>query len=160
MLTWVMYDIVKDKIRNKVSKCCEQAGIYRVQYSVFLGELSRTKCKGLSCQIEDLINPEIDRVYIFSRHKFSPEYIEPVHQGVLLSTVGKKFLAPLLLEHFDEIIRYRNKNRKRIDMLQTDAHAFANYLIDKRENYLETSINRKLQNFLNSNFEDNGDEEC
>jgi len=65
MLTWVMYDIVKDKIRNKVSKCCEQAGIYRVQYSVFLGEMSRTKCKELTCKIEDLINPEIDRVYIF-----------------------------------------------------------------------------------------------
>ncbi|HQJ17743.1 MAG TPA: CRISPR-associated endonuclease Cas1 [Candidatus Cloacimonas acidaminovorans] len=98
--------------------------------------------------------------YIFSRHKFSPDFIEPVHQGVLLSTAGKKFLAPLLLEHFDEIIRYRNKNRKRLDMIQTDAHAFANFLIDKRENYLETSINRKLQNFLNSNFADNGEEEC
>jgi hypothetical protein len=45
-------------------------------------------------------------------------------------------------------------------MIQTDAHAFANFLIDKRENYLETSINRKLQNFLNSNFADNGEEEC
>jgi len=86
--------------------------------------------------------------YIFSRHKFSPELIEPVHKGVVLSTVGKKFLAPLLLEHFDEIIRYHNKNRKRIDMIQTDAHAFANFLIDKRDSYLESSQVSKLKNFL------------
>jgi len=65
MLTWIMYDIVKDKTRNQVAKCCEKAGIYRVQYSVFLGELNRTKCKELSCQISELINPDVDRVYIF-----------------------------------------------------------------------------------------------
>ena len=65
MLTRVMYDIVKDKTRNKVAKCCEKAGIYRVQYSVFLGDMNKTKCKELSCQINELINPEVDRVYIF-----------------------------------------------------------------------------------------------
>lgn len=86
--------------------------------------------------------------YIFSRHKYNPEYIEPVHQGVALSTAGKKFLAPLLLEHFDEIIRYHNKNRKRLEMIQTDAHAFANCIIKKRGDYLESSVAQKLQNFL------------
>lgn len=96
--------------------------------------------------------------YIFSRHKFSPEFIEPVHKGVSLSSEGKKFLAPELIENFDTIIRYRNKNRKKIDMIQTDAHAFANFLIQKRDYYLEKSINKKLNNFLNSCFEDNGEE--
>lgn len=65
MLTWVMYDIVKDKARTKVAKACEKSGIYRVQYSVFLGELNKTKRKELRTQIEDLIDPAIDRVYIF-----------------------------------------------------------------------------------------------
>ena len=65
MLTWVMYDIAKDKARTKVSKCCERAGIYRVQYSVFLGEMNKTKRKELKAQIEELIDPDIDRVYIF-----------------------------------------------------------------------------------------------
>lgn len=88
--------------------------------------------------------------YIFSRHKFQDEYIEPVHKGVVLSTAGKKFLAPQLLEHFDEIIRYHNKNRKRIDMIQTDAHAFANFLINKRDSYLESSQQAKLKNFLDN----------
>ena len=75
-----------------------------------------------------------------------------------LTAEGKKFLAPVLLENFDTIIRYRNKNRKKIDMIQTDAHAFANFLINKRDNYLESSISRKLNNFLNRNFEDMGEE--
>ena len=39
--------------------------------------------------------------YIFSRHKFSPDFLETVHQGVVLSTEGKKFFGPLLLEYLD-----------------------------------------------------------
>jgi len=96
--------------------------------------------------------------YIFSRHKFSEEFIEPVHKGIVLSTPGKKFLAPVLLEHFDAIIRYHNKNRKRIEMIQTDAHAFANYIIDKRKDYLESSQQVKLKNFLDSRFDDIGED--
>jgi len=60
-----MYDIVKDKTRTKVSKYCEKAGIYRVQYSVWLGDINKTKRKELRCQIEDIIDPLIDKVYIF-----------------------------------------------------------------------------------------------
>lgn len=65
MLTWVMYDISKTKIRNKVVKACEKIGIYRVQYSVWLGEINKTKRKELSCQIDELIEKDTDRVYIF-----------------------------------------------------------------------------------------------
>lgn len=65
MLTWVLYDIQKDKARNKVAKLCLKAGIYRVQLSVFLGEMNKTRRKELRCQIEDLIDPGTDRVYMF-----------------------------------------------------------------------------------------------
>lgn len=65
MLTWVMYDVVRDRVRNKVMKTCEKSGIYRVQYSVWLGNLNKTQCRELRTRIEDLINPEEDRVYIF-----------------------------------------------------------------------------------------------
>ncbi|MCB5257479.1 MAG: CRISPR-associated endonuclease Cas1 [Candidatus Cloacimonetes bacterium] len=87
--------------------------------------------------------------YIFSRQKCKPEYLEPVFDGLRLSTEGKKFFALYFLEYLDTIIRYRNKNRKRIDMIQTDAHAFANYAIGKKDEYLESSIFRKLKNFIN-----------
>lgn len=65
MLTWVMYDICEDKVRNKIVKICEKAGIYRVQYSVWLGELNKTKRREIQTQIEDLINHDVDKVYIF-----------------------------------------------------------------------------------------------
>lgn len=86
--------------------------------------------------------------YLFSRHKFQDQFLENVHSGVVLSTEGKKFFAPTLLEYFDTIIRYHNKNRKQIEMIQTDAHAFANYLINKRRDYLDSGIAKKLQNFI------------
>lgn len=60
-----MYDIVQNKIRNKIVKYCEKSGIYRVQYSVWLGEMNKTQRKELRTQIEDLINHDQDRVYIF-----------------------------------------------------------------------------------------------
>lgn len=65
MLTWVMYDIKKDRTRNKVSKLCEEAGIYRVQKSVFLGDLNNAELKEIHQKIIELINPKKDSVYIF-----------------------------------------------------------------------------------------------
>ncbi len=65
MLTWVMYDIIKNRTRSKIAKACEKAGIYRVQYSVFLGELNNAQRRELQTIIEDLINVDEDSVYIF-----------------------------------------------------------------------------------------------
>ncbi len=65
MLTWVMYDIGENKARNKIVKICEQAGIYRVQYSVWLGEMNKSKRREVQTQIEDLIDHDVDKVYIF-----------------------------------------------------------------------------------------------
>jgi len=60
-----MYDIQNDKTRNKVAKACEEIGIYRVQKSVFLGELSKSQVREIATFIEDIINADKDSVYIF-----------------------------------------------------------------------------------------------
>lgn len=65
MLTWVLYDIVNDKPRTKVAKECQRAGIMRVQYSVFLGDLNSNEIDELALKIKTLIDEESDRVYIF-----------------------------------------------------------------------------------------------
>lgn len=65
MLVWVLYDIVKDRPRNKVAKICLRAGIQRVQYSVFLGELNPNEIDELGLKIKELMNPNTDKVYIF-----------------------------------------------------------------------------------------------
>jgi len=69
MIAWVMYDIEIDKSRTKVAKLCKQAGLYRVQFSVFLGAIDANQKDTLQLQIEQLINEETDSVYIFPMSK-------------------------------------------------------------------------------------------
>lgn len=65
MIIWVLYDIMEDRARSIVAKTCKKAGLYRVQYSCFLGSLNRDQKDVLELQIEDAINEETDKVYIF-----------------------------------------------------------------------------------------------
>ncbi|HEY5536607.1 MAG TPA: CRISPR-associated endonuclease Cas2 [Ignavibacteria bacterium] len=69
MIVWVMYDIKKDRPRTKIAKFCKQAGLYRVQYSVFLGTLENNEKDSLRLMIEELINKDTDSVYIFPMNK-------------------------------------------------------------------------------------------
>ncbi len=69
MIAWVMYDIEIDKSRTKVAKLCKQAGLYRVQFSVFLGTIDANQKDTLQLQIEQMINEETDSVYIFPMSK-------------------------------------------------------------------------------------------
>ncbi len=69
MICWVIYDIESDKARRQVAKYCKQAGLYRVQLSVFLGTLETTRKDTLYLQIQELIDPERDKVYLFPMTK-------------------------------------------------------------------------------------------
>jgi CRISPR-associated protein Cas2 len=69
MMLWVLYDIEQDKARNRVAKYCKQAGLYRVQYSVFLGRLSADQRDTLELKIEAEINADADKVYLFPMSK-------------------------------------------------------------------------------------------
>ncbi len=69
MIAWVMYDIKKDKSRTKIAKLCKLSGMYRVQYSVFLGTLNENEKDSLQLQIEELIDETTDSVYIFPMSK-------------------------------------------------------------------------------------------
>ena len=69
MIVWVLYDIKKDKPRTKTAKLCKLAGLYRVQYSVFLGNLETNEKDTLQLQIEELIDEETDSVYLFPMSK-------------------------------------------------------------------------------------------
>ncbi len=65
MIVWVLYDIENDKNRTKISKLCKQMGLYRVQFSCFLGTLTANEKDSLTLQLEELIDPEVDKIYIF-----------------------------------------------------------------------------------------------
>ncbi|MBV6440414.1 MAG: CRISPR-associated endoribonuclease Cas2 [Saprospiraceae bacterium] len=65
MIIWVLYDIQNDRARDRVAKICKRAGLYRVQYSCFLGTLDEHELDTLELQVEPEINPDEDKVYIF-----------------------------------------------------------------------------------------------
>ena len=65
MLVWVVYDIEENRPRTKVAKACLNAGIYRVQKSVFLGDLNQNRIDELTLEIQELVNEEKDSVYVF-----------------------------------------------------------------------------------------------
>jgi len=69
MIVWVLYDIEDNKARTKIAKACKQAGLYRVQYSVFLGTLTPHEKDSLTLQVEELMDEEKDKVYIFPMSK-------------------------------------------------------------------------------------------
>ena len=69
MICWVMYDIQEDKARTKIAKACQQSGLYRVQYSVFLGSIEADRKDTLQLRIEELMDEEVDSVYIFPMSK-------------------------------------------------------------------------------------------
>ncbi len=69
MLAWVIYDIGSNKIRGKVAKQCKNAGLYRVQKSVFLGDVEDNTLDELKIWIEDMVNLDNDSVYVFPMSK-------------------------------------------------------------------------------------------
>lgn len=87
MITWVMYDIQNDRARTKVAKYCKQGGLYRVQYSIFLGTMTPNDKDALSLQIEAEINVDVDKVYIFPMSK------NELQQTVLLGQAFDKKLV-------------------------------------------------------------------
>ncbi|PKP54649.1 MAG: CRISPR-associated endonuclease Cas2 [Candidatus Altiarchaeales archaeon HGW-Altiarchaeales-3] len=65
MLVWVIYDIIKNKTRSRISIYCKGYGLYRVQKSVFLGSLNKNEIDELSLKCDEIINKKEDSVYIF-----------------------------------------------------------------------------------------------
>ncbi|MEZ4826492.1 MAG: CRISPR-associated endonuclease Cas2 [Bacteroidia bacterium] len=86
MILWVMYDIEKDKSRSRVAKYCKQAGLYRVQYSVFLGNIEPNRKDELELKIGAEIEETTDRVYMFPMNK------SELQQTVLLGQAFDKNL--------------------------------------------------------------------
>lgn len=65
MLTWVVYDITENKIRTRIAKLCKGYGLYRVQKSVFLGDLNNNQLDSLALESEHIIDTDIDSTYVF-----------------------------------------------------------------------------------------------
>lgn len=64
MLTWVVYDISSNRARTRVARRCLDAGLYRVQRSVFLGDLPADRADAVLAFSLSVIG-ETDSVYLF-----------------------------------------------------------------------------------------------
>lgn len=69
MFIWVIYDVKKNKTRNRVIKQCIKVGLYRVQKSVFFGKLEVSDLKALKLMFKYIIDQEVDSIYIFPMNK-------------------------------------------------------------------------------------------
>ena len=94
MLTWVIYDIAKDKTRTKVAKRCLDYGLYRVQKSVFLGDLAPNRVAEILLMSRELLNVETDAVYVFPMCREDFGKVQIVGQGF-----DGKFVAGEVLTH-------------------------------------------------------------
>jgi len=65
MLTWFIYDITDDKVRRKIIKIAEKKGLYRVQKSVFLGNIEKNVLDEMVIQSKEILNEKEDSLYVF-----------------------------------------------------------------------------------------------
>jgi CRISPR-associated protein Cas2 len=96
MLTWVVYDISKDRTRTKIAKRCLDFGLYRVQKSVFLGDIAVNRIEEIILFSRELMNPETDSVYVFPMRREDFDKVRIVGQGFERKLVADEILTKLL----------------------------------------------------------------
>lgn len=62
--TYVIYDIEDDRIRYRISEICKDYGLDRIQYSAFLGLLSRNKREELFLKLSETIEENIGKIIV------------------------------------------------------------------------------------------------
>lgn len=93
MLVWVIYDIAENAVRKKVSDRCKDYGLYRVQKSVFLGDLNTNQRDSLAIECEEIIDLNIDSVYIFPMDEESFKKVKLIGQAFDKDLVSDEVLT-------------------------------------------------------------------
>lgn len=62
--TYVIYDIEDDRIRYRISEICKDYGLERIQYSAFLGSLSRNKREELFLKLSETIEDNAGKIIV------------------------------------------------------------------------------------------------
>ncbi len=61
----LVYDITHDGTRGKVSEACLDYGLQRIQYSAFLGDLSRTHQEELFRKVRKRLGKKEGKIQLF-----------------------------------------------------------------------------------------------
>lgn len=68
MIYWVIYDIRANKNRKKISDLCKDFGLERVQYSSFLGIITKNKAEMLAIEAKRFLTDK-DKLIIIPAGK-------------------------------------------------------------------------------------------
>ena len=93
VLVWIVYDIVEDRVRNRVAKECKKFGLQRVQKSVFLGKLENNRFDELGEMFRGLIDEDTDSVYLFPFCQEDFRRVNVLGQGFDRKLVNDEILA-------------------------------------------------------------------
>ena len=96
MLTWVIYDISKNKTRTKIAKRCLDFGLYRVQKSVFAGDIEPNRVQEIILASTELMNMETDSVYVFPMCRDDFDKVRIVGQGFDKKMVADEVLTTVI----------------------------------------------------------------
>lgn len=96
MLTWVIYDITKDRTRTRVAKRCLDFGLYRVQKSVFLGDVPANRVDEIVQFSLELIDAATDAVYVFPMCRDDFDKVRIAGQGFDRKLVADEVLTQII----------------------------------------------------------------
>ncbi|MBS7288763.1 MAG: CRISPR-associated endonuclease Cas2 [Candidatus Freyarchaeota archaeon] len=61
----IIYDVTDDRLRGLVAETLKDYGLHRVQYSAFVGNLTRSKLNSLIVDLEKLFDGSNENVQIY-----------------------------------------------------------------------------------------------
>jgi CRISPR-associated protein Cas2 len=64
LLTFVVYDIVDDRVRGRVANACKDYGLERIQYSAFCGVLDASRRSELAARLADTLGRELGKIMV------------------------------------------------------------------------------------------------
>ena len=76
MYVLVLYDVPKDSLRKRLSDCCLNAGLERLQYSVFLGVGGKLFVQELIARLRSTLGDEEGLVHILPVHRDQLEHAQ------------------------------------------------------------------------------------
>ncbi|MCY2987664.1 MAG: CRISPR-associated endonuclease Cas2 [Planctomycetota bacterium] len=96
MLTWVIYDISNDRTRAKIAERCKDFGLYRVQKSVFLGDLESNRMDEVLLFSEELLNLKTDALYVLPMRREDFDKVRVLGLGFDRKLVADEVLTKVI----------------------------------------------------------------
>lgn len=88
MLTYVIYDVVSDKIRKKIADTCLDYGLERIQYSGFRGDLTTNRRQELALKLKKRFNQSDGCIHVIALCEKDAAHVEQI--GKVLAERAKE----------------------------------------------------------------------